>query len=54
MREKEVLEDAGFLVKTSKVFSLGKPFFTSPGQSTEKIYPFAVYVDIKIKNGRNW
>lgn len=47
--KEEILEEAGFLVKTKEIFSLGKPFFTSPGQSTEKIYPFAVYVDIKSK-----
>lgn len=43
--KKEIFEEAGFVVKEKEIFSLGKPFFTSPGQSTEKIYPFAVKVN---------
>ncbi|MCX7830443.1 MAG: hypothetical protein N2445_05235 [Acidobacteria bacterium] len=43
---KEVLEEAGFEISTKDIISLGKPFFTSPGQSTEKIYPFAAKVDL--------
>jgi 8-oxo-dGTP pyrophosphatase MutT (NUDIX family) len=45
----ETLEEAGFDVKIADIFSLGKPFFSSPGQSTEKIYPFAVKVNIENK-----
>lgn len=43
----EVFEEAGFDVVPGKIFSLGAPFFTSPGQSSEKIYPFAVKVKKK-------
>jgi 8-oxo-dGTP pyrophosphatase MutT (NUDIX family) len=45
----EVYEEAGFIVKPKDIISLGAPFFTSPGQSSEKIFPFAVKVD----NGGN-
>lgn len=46
----EVLEEAGFAVKTGNIVSLGKPFFSSPGQSTEKIFPFAVKVEKEFQN----
>lgn len=47
--KEEVYEEGGFEVNEKSIVSLGKPFFTSPGQSTEKIYPFAVCVDTKNK-----
>ncbi len=37
----ELKEEAGFVVKPEKVFSLGGSFFPSHGQSTEKIHLFA-------------
>jgi len=40
----EVLEEAGFKASPKEIFPLGAPFFTSPGQSSEKIHPFAVRV----------
>jgi 8-oxo-dGTP pyrophosphatase MutT (NUDIX family) len=40
----EVFEEAGFVVKPKDIISLGAPFFTSPGQSSEKIFPFAAKV----------
>lgn len=45
----EILEEAGFDVKLKDIFSLGPPFYTSPGQATEKIYPFAVKIARKEK-----
>ncbi|MFB3851062.1 MAG: hypothetical protein ACE14Q_03945 [Acidobacteriota bacterium] len=41
----ETLEEAGYDVNIDNIISLGKPFFSSPGQSTEKIYPFAVKIE---------
>lgn len=41
----EVYEEAGFRVKPKEMIRLGAPFFTSPGQSSERIFPFAVKVD---------
>ncbi|GEM_PF-1522257 len=40
----ELKEEAGFIVEKEEIFSLGGSFFPSHGQSTEKIYLFAVDV----------
>lgn len=42
----EVFEEAGFMVKRGDIFSLGAPFYSSPGQSSEKIFPYAVKVEV--------
>lgn len=47
--KKEIYEETGFDVKLKDIFSLGKSFFASPGQSTEKIYPYGAKVEIKKK-----
>lgn len=47
--KKEIYEETGLDVKLKDIFSLGKPFFTSPGQSTEKIYPFGAKVEMEKK-----
>ncbi len=44
----EVYEEAGFKVEPGEIISLGAPFYPSPGQSSEKIHPFAV----KVKKSR--
>ncbi len=45
----EIFEEAGYDVRQKDIVSLGPPFYTSLGQSTEKIYPFALKIEKKEK-----
>lgn len=48
----ELKEEGGIEANENELIPLGPPFFTSPGQSTEKIYPFAVELKEVLLNKR--